>query len=156
MKKGTWYLKSDKDTYTDSSVYYDFNATLRAEEMDDRGMKGYVEEKIPEATRNGLTPEQWIENQIKKNEVKVDNDTKNYLMGVSDKKITDMKQEEIDKLTNALNAIIPQNESTGKDVYKRQVLIWCRVCIHAMTSTRTIQSTTVLRGSSTGVRRTRS
>ena len=25
-----------------------------------------------------------------------------------------MKQEEIDKLTNALNAIIPQNESTGK------------------------------------------
>ena len=32
--------------------------------------------------------------------------------GVSDKKITDMKQEEIDKLTNALNAIIPQNEST--------------------------------------------
>ena len=36
------------------------------------------------------------------------------------------------------------------------VLIWCRVCIHAMTSTRTIQSTTGLRGSSTGVRKTRS
>ena len=122
LKKGTWYLKSDKDTYTDSSVYYDFNATLRAEEMDDRGMKGYVEEKIPEATRNGLTPEQWIENQIKKNEVKVDNDTKNYLMGVSDKKIKDMKQEEIDKLTNALNAIIPQNESTGNRGVERYIL----------------------------------
>lgn len=90
--------------------------------MDDRGMKGYVEEKIPEATRNGLTPEQWIENQIKKNEVKVDNDTKNYLMGVSDKKITDMKQEEIDKLTNALNAIIPQNESTGNRGVERYIL----------------------------------
>ena len=86
MKKGLGISNRIKILYTDSSVYYDFNATLRAEEMDDRGMKGYVEEKIPEATRNGLTPEQWIENQIKKNEVKVDNDTKNYLMGVSDKK----------------------------------------------------------------------
>lgn len=122
LKKGTWYLEGDKKTYTDSSVFYDFNATLRAEEMNDRGMLGYVETKIPEDARNGLTPEQWVEKQIKNNEVKVDKQTKNYLMGQSDKKITDMNQGEINRLTNALDGIIGGNDSTGNRGVEKYIL----------------------------------
>ena len=122
LKKGTWYLEGGKKTYTDSSIYYDFNATLRAEEMDDRGMIGYVETKVPEASQSGLTPEQWIERQIKNNQVKVDKETKNYLMGKSNKKITDMDQNQIDKLTSALNSIIGQEDATANNGVEKYIL----------------------------------
>ena len=122
LRKGTWYLEGDKKTYTDSSIYYDFNATLRAEEMDDRGMLGYVETKVPEAAQSGLTPEQWIQKQIENNNVKLDDETKNYLMGKSDQKISDMNQNQIDKLTNALNGVINGNDSTGNKGVEKYIL----------------------------------
>ena len=122
LRKGTWYLEGDKKTYTDSSSYYDFNATLRAEEMDDRGMLGYVETKVPEAAQSGLTPEQWIQKQIENNNVKLDDETKNYLMGKSDQKISDMNQNQIDKLTNALNGVINGNDSTGNKGVEKYIL----------------------------------
>ena len=90
--------------------------------MNDRGMLGYVETKVPEAAQSGLTPEQWIEKQIKNNEVKVDKQTKDYLMGQSDKNITDMNQGEINRLTNALDGIIGGNDSTGNRGVEKYIL----------------------------------
>lgn len=90
--------------------------------MDDRGMLGYVETKVPEAAQSGLTPEQWIQKQIENNNVKLDDETKNYLMGKSDQKISDMNQNQIDKLTNALNGVINGNDSTGNKGVEKYIL----------------------------------
>lgn len=122
LNKGLWYLEDSgaNVSHYSSSVYHDFNASLRLREMDQYGVSRYISQTVPQSdiTKAGGVQE-YIEQELRDDnipQVVID-----YLSGSSKSNLslTDFSSEELPKLRQALDKLGARNSTseTGSEQF---------------------------------------
>ena len=100
--QGAWYLKKGSVKDKDSSIYTDFNADLRKRELDNNGLKGYINSS--DIDLGGQSVENYIDKKIDDmnanfdKEDQISDKVKKYAKGEGGLTLEEMSAEELKQL----------------------------------------------------------